>query len=798
MFSEKGVPMQHSHSASPAHGRRALAVAGAAILAAGAVTTAAAQPPTAVSNPARLVDPFIGTGNGGQFDGGIHTYPGAVVPFGMLSWSPATTNRPPGGDYAYADDSILGFALTHLSGPGCAAAAAVPILPTTGAIDADPDHAHARFNHAHEHAAAGRYEVTLDPGTPGAIDVRLATTLRTGLGYFRFPAGRAANFLFKVSEGQTRTSGASVQVIGDRKLAGSETAGRFCGTPSSTTLYFVAEFDQPFASYGTWGPGQPDPGRRALMGAHAGAWVTFAAGEAREIGLKVAISYVSEANAWANLAAENPGWDFAKVAGAAQADWNALLSRIAVAGGTHDQQVEFYTALYHALLHPNVFSDASGEYMGFDHQVHTLPHAQQYQYANYSGWDIYRTQIPLLALLVPKRASDMVASLLNDQVQGGWLPKWGYANTYTGIMNGDAADPIIAGAYAFGARDFDTHAALAAMLKGADYTPDPMTWAGAYVERPNLKPYLRLGYVPDNASETLEYALADFGIAAFAKALGDDAVHAKFLARSGNWHKLFNPTAEFRGFQGYIEARNDDGAFPEGSPFQLVTDPKQQAYGQTSYGFVEGSTSQYTWLVPQDLAGLITAMGGDAKATARLDDLFTELNAGPDSPYYWAGKAIGVATPWIYNYTGAPWQTQAVVRRLLDTLYSATPGGEPGNDAMGATSAWFIWACLGLYPETPGEAVLALSTPRFPRATLTLANGHRVELTASGAPAHAYIHALAIDGQPWTRTWLAVDALRGAPDTTTRIDYTLSSEPDHTWGAAKADRPPSWAATGSR
>ncbi|HEU0277425.1 MAG TPA: GH92 family glycosyl hydrolase [Rhodanobacteraceae bacterium] len=784
--------MQHSNSRSPTRGRRVLAAAGCAVvLVAG--TAAAASSPVAVTDPAQLVDPFIGTGVGGKYDGGIHTYPGAVVPFGMLSWSPATTSRPPGGDYAYADHDILGFALTHLSGPGCAAAAAIPILPTTGSIGAAPDAAQAAFEHAHEHATAGTYDVTLAPGTAGAIGVRLAATLRTGIGYFRFPAGGAANFLFKVSDGQTLTSAAQVQVIGDRKLAGVETAGRFCGTPASTTLYFVAEFDQPFASFGTWGPGAPVPGQRSLAGAHAGAWVTFAAGAAHEIGLKVAISYVSEANAWANLAAENSGWDFAKVAGAAQADWKAQLARIAIAGGSHDQQVEFYTALYHALLHPNVFSDANGEYIGFDHKVHTLPPGQQYQYANYSGWDIYRTQIPLLALLVPKRTSDMVASLLNDQAQGGWLPKWGYANTYTGIMNGDAADPIIAGAYAFGARDFDTRAALAAMLKGADDTTDPMTWAGMYVERPNLKPYLRLGYVPDNASETLEYAIADSAIAALAKALGDDAVHARFLARSDNWRRLFNPNAEYRGFKGYIEARNAEGDFPKGSPFELITDPRQQAFGQTSYGFVEGSTSQYTWMVPQDLGGLIAAMGGDAKATARLDDLFTELNAGPDSPYYWAGKAIGVHAPWIYNYTGAPWKTQAVVRRLLDQLYSATPGGEPGNDAMGATSAWLVWACLGLYPETPGQPVLVVSTPRFPHATITLANGHRVEIDAAGAPGDAYVGKLAIDGQAWPRTWLAAQTLMGAPDATTRIDYTLSAGPNRDWGAAPADRPPSWA-----
>jgi putative alpha-1,2-mannosidase len=199
-------------------------------------------------------------------------------------------------------------------------------------------------------------------------------------------------------------------------------------------------------------------------------------------------------------------------------------------------------------------------------------------------------------------------------------------------------------------------------------------------------------------------------------------------------------------------------------------------------------------MVPQDLGGLIAAMGGDTKASARLDDHFAELNAGPDSPYYWAGKAIGVHVPWIYNYAGAPWKAQAVVRRLLDDLSSATPGGEPGNDAMGATSAWLVWACLGLYPETPGRPVLVLSTPRFPRATITLANGHRVEIDAAGAPAAAYVRGLTIDGKPHAASWLPVDALRGEPGAVTRVGYQLSPEPDRAWATARADRPPSWSA----
>ncbi|HEX7326451.1 MAG TPA: GH92 family glycosyl hydrolase [Rhodanobacteraceae bacterium] len=790
--------------------RRLLAASCAALLGLGAavplqaLAAPAATDPAALVNPfigtgnggkvtgdpAALVNPFIGTGNGGKVTGDIDMFPGAVVPFGMLSWSPYTVpHRTEGGGYFYSDTQTGGFSLTHLSGPGCSADGEVPILPTTGPVDGNPDHATATFNHTDEKATPGEYQVTLDPGTAQAIRVKLATTTRTGIGEFTFPATPKANFLFKVSDGQTTSPTSTVRVVGNDEIVGSETSGHFCGAPSTATLYFVAQFNHPFQGYGTWGSGAPAPGTRARTGAHTGAWVTFDANKQRTIEAKVAISYVSVDDALANLKAEDHGWDFNAVADNAHQAWNHLLSRIQVHGGTHAQQVEFYTGLYHSLLHPNVFSDDNGRYIGFDDKVHTLPQGQAAQYANFSGWDIYRSEVPLLALVVPSRTSDMVASLLNDQAQGGWLPKWGYDNDYTGVMNGDAADPIIAEAYAFGARHFDTKAALAAMIKGATQTPDPTAWAGTFVERPNLLPYEHLGYVPGSASETLEDASADFAIAAFAKALGGTATYQKFLQRSGNWANVFDPDATFAGFKGFAATRARDGKFPPGPAFDIHRD----AYGQA--GFEEGNAIQYTWMVPQDLGGLIHAMGGDTKAVARLDRLFTQLNVGPNEPYYWAGNEMSLGTPWIYDYAGAPWKTQAVVRRILDKLYAATPGGEPGNDDLGAMSSWLVWADLGLFPETPGTPVLVTGAPVFPEVTLTLANGRKVAISAHGAPSDGYIHALRVNGTAWSKDWLSADTLLGnatTGPTTTHIDYIMASRPDAHWGAAKADRPPSW------
>jgi putative alpha-1,2-mannosidase len=938
-----------------------------------------------VRDPASLVDPMIGTGSGGATVGQIDTFPGASAPFGMLTFSPDTPSRPDGGGYNYADDSITGFSLTHLSGPGCGADGDFPILPTVGSVGADPASSAEPFNHADEHAAPGQYQVTLDPGTSGAIGASLAATTRTGIGTFTYPSSTAANMLFKIGDAQSGNTAADIAVTGDDEVSGDETAGQFCGAPSTYPVHFVAKFSRPFASYGTWqteptGPnvftqptgdldwgyhevtsggstptitstttsagasavawqqstaeantwiqanppstltqgdtylasvtvqgtgdvfldfynGQVDvdsqpvnltstpttltvaasiptgsigapvvqvrtaqagpvdleasglslrqesvvqstgsTGARAhgpavqrvpaaasgkaagpiltapagseatggqsrtqvasATGLGSGAWVTFNTTRQASVTMKVAISYVSQADASANLSAEDPGWSTRAVAARTYAEWNGYLDRIKVGGGTGAEQAEFYTALYHALLDPNVFSDAGGQYLGFDDKVHQLPRGQV-QYANYSGWDIYRSEVPLLAVVAPEQASQMMSSLLNDQAQGGWLPKWGFANDYTDVMNGDAADPILAEAYAFGARDFDAKAALAAMVKGATEVPTTSELGqGFYDERDDLSAYEADGYVPntqesslspvDNgASETLEYSTADFAISQLAADLGKRSTASTFLKRSQDWTNIFNTAT------GYIEPRDSSGQFPELGP---------DAYGWSSFGqsgFQEGNAAQYTWSVPQDLGGLIGAVGGDQAAISRLDSFFQQLNAGPNAPYDWAGNEPSVGTPWLYDYAGAPAKTTQVVHQLLTSVYSDGPGGEPGNDDLGAMSSWYVWASLGLYPETPGTTVLALNAPIFSRAEFDVPGRPRVTISAPGASTTSYIQNVTASGKAVADTWLSGSAfgVYGQPSArTTNVTFGLSGTPSTTWGTRAADAPPSYQA----
>jgi putative alpha-1,2-mannosidase len=533
----------------------------------------------------------------------------------------------------------------------------------------------------------------------------------------------------------------------------------------------------------------------AATGLGSGSWVTFDTAKQANVTMKVAISYVSQQDAWQNLQAEDAGWSAAAVATRTRAAWNGYLDRVRIGGGTAAEQAEFYTAMYHALLDPNVFSDVNGDYIGFDDKIHQLPKGQV-QYANYSGWDTYRSEVPLLAVVAPTETGQMMSSLLGDQSQGGWLPKWGFANDYTNVMNGDAADPILAEAYAFGVRNFDAKAALAAMVKGATTVPTAAQLGqGWYDERPDLAAYQSDGYVrntqesslspvDNGASETLEYSIADFAISRLAKDLGDASTASTFLTRSQDWTNIFNTAA------GYIEPRDGSGQFPQLGP---------DTYGWSSFGqsgFQEGNAAQYTWEVPQDVGGLISAIGGDATAVQRLDTFFTQLNAGPNAPYEWAGNEPSFTTPWLYDYAGAPYKTQQVVHELLTSVYSNGPGGEPGNDDLGAMSSWYVWSSLGIYPMTPGTPVLALGAPVFSRAEFDVPGRPRVAITAPGASTASYIQGVTVNGRPSQDAWVpgTVFGTAGGPATAkaTSIGFRLSGTPDTSWGAAAADAPPSY------
>ncbi len=765
------------------------------------------------SDPVSEVNVFIGTTNGGN------VYPGATLPFGMVAFSPEQTALPgkrfaiaaPGG-YEWRANGVRGFSLTHLSGTGCAGASGdIPIMPVTIPIETSPASVEAGLmyssilEHDNEQASPGAYGVKLDNG----VKADLAATARTAVGSFTFPKEKPANILFRTSDSEVGSTASTIRIdAANRIVTGSVTSGNFCGylaedrRESYYTLHFVAVFDQPFEAGGTWrddrvfkgateGNGGTGYGKRGHppAGKGAGGWISFDPKRASTVTVRIGVSYVDEAGARANLEHESPaGTTLATAQAAARAAWSHSLGQIAIKGGTRDDRTVFYTALYHALLEPNLYSDRDGRYRGFDGNIHRLSRGQTAQYANYSGWDVYRSQLQLVTLLDPRRGSDIAQSLLNqaEQNDGVW-DRWTHLTGATGVMNGDPSPPSLAAIYAFGGHSFDLRRAYASLKQAATVpTAKDLSRKGCPVlcigQRPGLDQWLRLHYMPvgapgwGTASDTLELSAADFGLAELAHASGDAQGERLFRARSGWWRNLFNPKATKE--SGYIQPRNADGSWPS---FDPASDEE----------FVEGSGAQYLWMVPFDPAGLIEALGGREAAIRRLDAFFRE----PDGT--WAVTKSGplhaeldnepsIAAPWLYNFLGQPWKTQATVRAAMRRIWTNRPDGISGNDDLGEMSSWYVWSALGLYPLYPGRAELVIGSPLFPAATIDRP-GVRIRIRAQGAAADApFVHALQVNGVASDRAWLPPEFVAQGGT----LDFALAKDPDHHWAIATS--PPSF------
>ncbi len=763
----------------------ALCAAAVAWTLVGAAAEAHADEPGFVADPVTHVTTLIGTGTGGAQAGEIDNFPGAAVPFGMVQYSPDTTDTYAG--YDHANDRSTGFSINHASA-GCATFGDIPVLPTTTPIGSQPWYAWERIAHDDtEVGVPGFYSVRF-PET--GVSAELTATTRTGIGRFRYPAnGRPALFHVRSGGSLAGNSAATVQIGEDNTtVTGSATSGGFCGANNTYTVYFVMTFSQRFTAYGTWQGNSVTPGARSAASARSGAYLQFPAGSTLEV--HTGISYVSAEGARAALAAEG-GTGFDQVRTAASTEWNTALSRIRVAGADSGDVETFYTSLYRSMLHPNTFNDVDGRYPGFDGRIHTVAGGHT-QYANFSDWDTYRCLAALQALLFSERAGDMAQSLVNDAEQSGSYPRWALAHSSTGIMSGDNPVPLIVNLYTYGATNFDTKTALYYMLKAAT---DGGVGLDGYVERPGIATYLRHGYAPQTAefgaghgnagaSITLEWSIDDFTIARFAGALGDSVIAEQFQNRAQWWRNLFNPAT------GYLAPRDDAGAFVDGPrPDDAGAGFGQDSFGQEGYD--EGNADQYLWLVPQNVAGLVDALGGRQAATARLDRFTTQLNAGPDNPYLWIGNEPDFGVPWLYNYLGQPWKSQQTVDRIRSQLFGPTPDGEPGNDDLGAMSSWYVWAALGLYPITPGTATLTVNTPLFDRAEISLGAGKFIRITAPGASnGLKYISGLSVDGQPTDRTYLPEPVIREGAD----LSFSLSALPDVFWGSADSAAPPSFGA----
>jgi predicted alpha-1,2-mannosidase len=741
------------------------------------------------------VDPYIGTVGGGL------TSPAAQLPFGMIQWGPATSEA---GYYTKGDRVTYGYSLTHLNGVGCPIGSDLPILPwseeptrSPGAEPGPTIQFVQGFDYRNESAHPGFYSVTLKNGTK----VELTVTERAGIARFTFPQGQRAGLLIKngssadtnihypdVTPGGREHDGSKTELIGDDAFTGAVTAGGFCQTSTHYTLYMAAKFDHPVERFDTWHDGDLQKGQRRAEGKRTGAWLDF--GDRREIQMKIGLSYTSEAGALRNLQEELPGWNFDEVQSKSRQVWKKALDLVQVEGGTADQNTIFATALYHTLLAPTLFSDTNGDYVGFDWKVHSLAGTGQHaQYANFSDWDTYRNTIQLQALLFPRRTSDIMQSLVNDAIQDGWLPRWPLANQQTYIMNGDSANALLASGYAFGGRDFDTSTALRYMVKGGTQPADGSSNFKPYemrVPRPFLAEYLKYGFVPAtdplSASRTLEYAVDDFAIAQFAKQTGDNDAYRHFLAQSSSWKNLLDPTT------GWIRPRYVDGRWLEGFDAELSL-PQQRVWGPSpdQYGFQEGNTAQYTFMPSFDYPREFAAMGGDDKAIAKLDKIFCKESITVTEACFSANNEPDFVAPYAYVFAGAPWKTQKAVSNELKREFNTSAAGIPGNDDLGATSGFYVWNAIGMYPAIPGVGGVVLGTPMFKKVVIHLGDGRT--LSVQGLGTGPYVQKVLLNGVPYPGSWLPLASLgKGASD----LQMFLDTKPNKDRGRAEADRPPSF------
>ena len=680
---------------------------------------------------AQQVNTLIGTEGAGLTSG--YLYPGATYPFGMVQFTPTY----------FAKNA--GFVINQMSGGGCEHMGNFPTFPLEGKLEMSPNIIRdARITVSDEKGHAGFYEATVQE----AVKAQLTVTERTGMARYNFPSDASyGTVIIGAGVAATPIKEAAIAITAPNRCEGYAEGGNFCGARTPYKVYFVAEFDAEAVETGTWKHHQLNQGASFAEGEASGVYFTFDTGKQKTVQYKIGVSYVSVENARQNLEAENTAWDFEAVRRQAENKWDEYLGKIEVEGTNPDRITQFYTHLYRVFIHPNVCSDVNGEYMGADFQVHRT---RTKQYTSFSNWDTYRTQIQLLAMLDPGVASDVVVSHQQFAEQsGGSFPRWVMANIETGIMQGDPTSILIANAYAFGARNYDPKPIFEIMKKGAEV---PGSKSQDQETRPGLKQYLEKGYY--NASEQLEYTSADFAIAQFAlHAAGDEFASWRYFHFARSWKNLFNPET------GWLQSRREDGSWKP-----------------LSDDFRESSYKNYFWMVPYDLGGLIEIMGGREKAEQRLDELFSRLDAGYNDPWFASGNEPSFQSPWVYNWVGAPYKTQKTVNRILNEQYSSRIDGLPGNDDLGTMGAWYVFACIGLYPEIPGVGGFAVNTPIFERVKIALPKGDI--LITGGSEKNIYTHSLKLNGQECKGTWIDWRDLENGAT----LEYKTSARPNKQWG----------------
>ena len=705
-----------------------------------ALFTACSQAP---QSPIDSVNPFIGTG----FHG--HTYPGATAPYGAVQLSPDTRkgNWDACSGYHYSDSTLMGFSHTHLSGTGCIDLGDILFRPSLQTPLA--------FSHSDEKASPGYYSVNL---REAGVLAELTTTPHVGIHRYTYKKGIEATLVVDMDhllDNEYIYEG-WVKQTGENELTGMR---RTRGWVDNQYVFFVAQFSQPFSS-------MEQPSERQAV-------LTFDTTTGKPIVCKVGVSIVNEENARLNLEQETDsyGFDFDAIHQATRSDWEKELDVITVEGGTEAERTNFYTALYHSKIIPNIASDVNGQYRRHDMSVATIP-AGRRQFSTFSTWDTFRAWHPMMTLLDTTLVNDMVQSLLDMYDASGELPLWPLSAGETGTMIGYHSTSIIADAYLKGIRGYDAEHALEAMKisaeknkKGADY-------------------YIKEGFIPTNIKKEsvsclLEFAYDDWCIAQMAKALGHMDDYEKFIQRSQNFINVFDGSTRF--FRGKRQDGNWETPF---DPF---------AIGRS---YTEATAWQYRFFTPHDVYGLTQLFGGREAFIADLDSLFMVTSEVVGDlvdvtglvGQYAHGNEPSHHMAYLYSYVGQPWKTQEWTRRLLNEMYQPTPEGIIGNEDCGQMSAWYILSSLGFYSVCPGSNQFILTTPLFDKANMKLGNGKTLVITANQPDKNKYITKVTLNGEEISHCYITYDQLMQGGT----LDFTLSATPDKRWGTAPEYAPYSY------
>jgi predicted alpha-1,2-mannosidase len=721
----------------------------------------------------RYVDPYIGTG----FHG--HVFLGANVPFGAVQLGPVNITE--GWDwcsgYHYSDSTIVGFTHTHLSGTGIGDLGDVTVMPTTGAVRVTEGRVRnperglvSLFSHKEEQARPGYYAVRLKRYNIGA---ELTASERVGFHRYTFPKSDASHLVFDLQQGigWDLATDTHIEQLNDSTLVGYRNSK---GWAADQRLYFAAVVSKPIRHFAsvqvldTLGRTTPAATGNRLKGV-----LTFATQAGEQVKLKVGISPVSTAGALANIRAEIPHWNFEKVVAQADAAWNKELQKVQIQADEVRLKT-FYTALYHTMIAPSAFNDHNGDYRGTDKQVYK--NAGFTNLTTFSLWDTYRAAHPLFTILQPERVNDMVRSMLAIYQQQGKLPVWHLMGNETNCMVGYSAVPVVADAYLKGFKGFDANLAYEAVK------------ATAMRDEFGLKAVKALGYIPagseaESVSKGLEYAVDDWCIAQMAKKMGKVDDYAYFSKRAKNYAHYFDKRVGFmRGRLGPTEWR---------TPFNPFTSVHEKS------DFTEGNAWQYTWLVPQDVEGLVGLLGGEQRFSQKLDSLFTVQGnlgkeASPDISgllgMYAHGNEPGHHITYLYNYVGQPWKTADKVRFITDHFYTTQPDGIIGNEDVGQMSAWHVFSTLGFYPLNPANGAYVFGSPAVNHATIRLATGKTLTIEArNNSPENKYIQAVTLNGKAYPKSYIThQQLLQGGT-----LTFEMGSTPSATWGVAPANRPKS-------